>query len=114
MRISAYKDPVKIQCRIMILDKLVTGFFVIVFGILWYLSTKSYAKPEKFTLVIHDVFGKEVKIKDIRTQFSTINVARSYLTEYQQRFPQYSFSLAVFMPEIKCSRLSSIFQTIHR
>ena len=111
---SAYKDPVKIQSRTMILDKIVTGFFVIVFGILWYLSTKSYVKPEKHTIVIHDIFGKEVKITEIRTQFSTINVARSYLTEYQQRFPQYSFSLAVFMPQIKNSKLSSIFQIIHR
>ena len=111
---SAYKDPVKIQSRIMILDKMVTGFFVIVFGILWYLSTKSYVKPEKHTIVIHDIFGKEVKITEIRTQFSTINVARSYLTEYQQRFPQYSFSLAVFMPQIKNSRLSSIFQIIYK
>ena len=114
MRMSAYKDPVKIQSRMMILDKMATGFFVIVFGILWYLSVRSYVKPEKHTIVIHDPFGNEVKITEMRTQFSTINVARSYLAEYQQRLPQYGFSLAVFMPQIKNSRLSSIFQIIHR
>ena len=98
----------------MISDKVVTGFFVFIFGILWYLSTKSYVKPEKYTIVVHDIFGKEVKIPEIRTQFNTVNVARSYLAEYQQRFPHHSFSLAVFMPQIKNNRLSNIFQINHR
>ena len=98
----------------MIIDKIITGFFVLIFAILWYLSTKSYIKPERYTIVIYDLFGKEVRIAEIRTQFNTVNVARSYLAEYQRRFPQYSFSLAVFMPQIKSSRLSSIFQMDHR
>ena len=96
------------------LDKIITGFFVIIFGILWHLSTKSYVKPENYTIVIHDLFGKEVKMTDIRTKFNTVDVARSYLAEYQQRFPHYNFSLAVFMPQIKNNRLSNIFQINHR
>ena len=114
MKTSAYKDPVKIQNMTMISDKIITGFFVVIFGILWYLSTKSYVKPENYTIVIHDLFGKEVRMTEIRTHFSTISVARSYLTEYQQRFPHYEFSLAVFMPQIKNNRLSNIFQVNHR
>ena len=114
MKTSAYKDPAKIQNMVTIPDKIVTGFFVIVFGILWYLSVKSYVKPRNYTITIHDVFGKEVKMTEIRTQFNTISVARSYLAEYQQRFPHYSFSLAVFMPQMKNNRFSSIFQINQR
>ena len=114
MKTSAYKDPVKIQNMTMISDKIITGFFVVVFGILWYLSTKSYVKPENYTIVIYDLFGKEVKMTEIRTQFSTINVARSYLTEYQQRFPHLSFTLAVIMPQMKNNRISNIFQINHK
>ena len=111
MKISAYKDPVKIQNMTTRSDKIVTGFFVIIFGILWYFTTKSYVKPENYTIIVHDIFGTEVKMKEIRTKFGTINVARSYLADYQQRFPHYNFSLAVFMPKTKNNMISKIFQT---
>ena len=95
-------------------DKIITGFFVVIFGILWYLSTKSYVKPENYTIIAHDVFGKEASMEEIRTQFNTANVARSYLAEYQQRFPHYNFSLAVFMPEMRNNRIAKILQMNQR
>ena len=84
--ISAYKDPVENQHMRKILDKFVTGFFVVVLGIAWYCSTKFYIKPDKHSIVVYDVFGKEVELDDVRTDFKTHSVAQSYISEYKKRF----------------------------
>jgi len=99
--ISAYKDPVENQNMDKILDRLVTGFFVVIFGILWYCSSKYHVRPDQHTVVIHDVFGRESEINGIRTRFKTIKVAQSYISEYQKRFEGYNFSIAQEMPIIK-------------
>lgn len=83
-----------------ILDKIVTWFFVIVLGILWY-STKRNIKPNEYTIVIYDVFGKQVKTNEIRVNFKTQKVAQSYILEYQKNFPHYNFSINTEIPEIK-------------
>ena len=99
--ISAYKDPVENQHMIKILDKFVTGFFVVVLGIAWYCSTKFYVKPGNHSIVVYDVFGKEVKMEGVRVDFKTYNVAQSYISEYKKRFPHYNFAMAIEVPEIK-------------
>jgi len=76
-----------------IFDKCITGFFVALLGILWYCSTKYYVKPNQHTIMIYDVFGKEIKIDGIRTNFKIKDVAQSYISEYKNRFRHYSFSL---------------------
>ena len=82
-------------------DKIVTGFFVLVFGVLWYFSTKCYVKPDKYNIVIYDLFGEEQKLDGIRTSFKTIEVATSFLNEYKKNIPHYEFSIAESIPEIK-------------
>ena len=77
---------------IKILDKLVTGFFIVTLGILWYCSSKYQINPSQYTVIVYDVFGKQSKIDGIRTKFKTIDVAQSYISEYQKRFEGYSFS----------------------
>ena len=84
-----------------IIDKLVTGFFVVILGIVWYCSSKYQVKPNQYTISIYDVFGKQIKIDEIRTSFSTYKVTNSYILEYQNRFPHYNFSMTEEMPEIK-------------
>ena len=93
-----------------IIDKIITGFFVIVLGILWYCSVKYYVKPKECSIIIYDVFGKQVKIKEIRTNFKTRDVAKSFISEYQKRFPHYDFSMRIETPEIKEKTVLRIFK----
>ncbi|MDH3657441.1 MAG: hypothetical protein OEM77_04825 [Nitrosopumilus sp.] len=111
---SAYKDPVENHHMKKFLDKIITGFFVLTFGILWYCSVKYYVKPNHYTIIVYDVFGKAVKIDGIRTNFKTPAVAQSYISEYQKRFSHYYFSMVAEMPEIKRNMVLRIFKTNHR
>jgi hypothetical protein len=89
--VSAYKDPVEIHHLKKFLNKAITGFFVFIFAILWYCSTKYYIKPKPFNIMIYDIYGKESKPCGIRTKFSTQEVAFSYVKEYQKIFPHLDF-----------------------
>jgi hypothetical protein len=85
---------------IKIIDKTITGFFVITLGILWY-ATRCFVKPNQYRIIIYDVLGNQVNVDGIRTNFNTPKVANNYIVEYQNRFSHYSFSMAVEMPVIK-------------
>lgn len=98
--ISAYKDPVENQHMRKILDKFITGFFVIMLGTLWY-CTKCFVNPIQYKIVIYDILGNQVSIDGVRTDFKTPKVANNFISEYQDRFAQYSFSMASEMPVIK-------------
>jgi len=98
--ISAYKDPVENQHMRKIIDKLVTGFFIVLFGTLWY-CTKCFVQPTKYKIIIYDILGNQVNVDGIRTSFNTPKVANNYISEYQNRFSQYNFSMASEMPIIK-------------
>lgn len=97
---SAYKVPVENHHMKKILDKIITGFFIVTLGLLWYCSTKYYVKPNNYSIVIYDIFGKQVEMDNLRTNFKTHKVTQSYILEYQKRFPHYNFSMAVEMLEI--------------
>ena len=90
-----------------IADKFITGFFVVLLGSLWYLSTKYYVKPNQYNIIIYDPLGKEFKIEEIRTEFKTKKVAIRYVREYKNRFPNYDFSLAEEIPQIKGRKIFS-------
>lgn len=81
-----------------IFEKLITAFFVFVFGSLWLFSTKYYEKPKSYQLIIYDVFGNVIIIDGLKTSFHTKNVANSFVKEYQIIFPQYGFSLLSEFP----------------
>ena len=98
--ISAYKDPVENQHMREIWDKFVTWFFVIILGTLWY-CTKCIVNPIQYKIVIYDVLGNQVSIDGVRTDFKTPKVANNFISEYQKRFFQYSFSMVSEMPIIK-------------
>jgi len=93
-----------------IFDKIITGFFVVTLGILWYCSVRYYVKPKECSIIIYDVFGKQIEIKEIRTNFKTRDVAKSFISEYQKRFPHYYFSMAIETPEIKENTVLRIFK----
>ena len=84
-----------------IIDKFVTGFFVVILAIIGYCSSKQHVRPDKYTIIIYDVFGNQLKIDGIRTNFNTYQVANNYIAEYQNRFPHYDFSMATEIPKIR-------------
>ena len=84
-----------------IADKIITGFFVVIFATMWFFSTRYYERPKQYSIIVYDVFGKQISIDGLRTEFQTLEVATSYIKEYQKTFSQYSFSLESPIPEIK-------------
>ena len=98
---SPYKDPVENHFMKKFLDKIVTGFFVFIFGICWYLSTKYVVKPNNYYIVVYDIFGKESHIDGVRTKFKSQKLALNYVREYKEKFSHYDFSLREEIPIIK-------------
>jgi len=96
-----------------IFDKFVTGFFVVILGTLWY-CTKCVIKPSQYKVIIYDILGNQVDIDGIRTSFNTPKVASSFISEYQNRFSQYNFSMASEMPIIKKNLLIESLKKIQR
>ena len=91
---------------IKIVDDFITGFFVVCFGIPWYLSTKYIVRPNQYQIVVYDALGKEFSLEGIRTSFKTKQVAISFVKEYSKRFPHYDFSIGESIPEVKRSIFS--------
>ena len=89
-------------------DKLITGFFIIIFGTLWIFSSRYYEKPKKYSIIAYDVFGKQNTIDGLRTEFQTKQVATSYQKYYQKSFPHYDFSIAVELPTTGKRRIFSL------
>jgi len=79
----------------------VTGFFVVCFSILWFLTTRYYEKPKEHVIVVYDVFGNKILLDGIKTRFMRRDVASNFIKEYQNRFPQYSFNFETYIPEIR-------------
>lgn len=88
---SAYKDPVKKYDMKRILDSFITCFFIIILGGMWYFSTKIILGKEKKKICIYNIEGNEIILQDLRTNFESIDVAKSYSIEYQRQFPYYKF-----------------------
>jgi hypothetical protein len=100
-KISPYKHPVENQAMNKSVDKFITGFFVVVLGIIWYFSTKFHVNQNQFNIIVYDTLGKEFHMNGIRTNFKTKNVAISYIKEYKSRFPNYDFTIAEEIPQFK-------------
>lgn len=79
-------------------DKLITGFFIFVFGTLWLFSARYYEKPKKYSLIVYDVFGNQNVVDGLRTEFHTKKVATSFQKDYEKSFPQYNFSISSELP----------------
>jgi len=93
-----------------IVDRFVTGFFIVVLGMLWYCSTKYYVKVNHYSIIIYNVLGEQVKIDGVRTEFKNYGVAQSYISDYQEKFPHYNFSLASDIHELNNDSVPRIFK----
>jgi hypothetical protein len=113
--VSAYKDPVKIHHVKKFVGKAITGFFVFIFTILWFCSTKYYVKSKGYDIIIYDIFGSESKPDGIRIKFSKHEVVCSYIREYQKIFPHLDFSIQSNIPTIERKTIfSMILKKDHR
>jgi len=57
--------------------------------------------------MIYDIFGKEIKIEGVRTNFKIKEVAQSHISEYKKRFQYHTFSIG---EEIQTKRKLRIFK----
>lgn len=82
----------------------VTGFFREVGGVLmlvvvfafafsWFLRARPRNKPKKYSIVIFDVFGQQVDIDGLRTDFKNHDVAWSFMKMYKSDYPSHNFAM---------------------
>ncbi len=72
------------------LDRIITGLFVGVLGMVWFF-TRQCEVPRQHTVIAYDKHGKQVKLEGLRTRFNTQAVAISFARHYREIFPQYEF-----------------------
>jgi len=82
-------------------NQVITGFFVFIFGIAWYFSTKYYVRPKQYQIFVFDHNGISISQKDLRISFSTQEAAFSYAKEYQKLFPEQKFFVETLIPKSK-------------
>ncbi|HET8719679.1 MAG TPA: hypothetical protein VFM64_01645 [Candidatus Nitrosotenuis sp.] len=82
----------------------VTGFFREVGGVLmlvlvfafafsWFLRARPRNKPKKYSIVIFDVFGQQIDIDGLRTDFKNHDVAWSFMKMYKNDYPSHNFAM---------------------
>lgn len=64
-----------------------------IFAIIWFWHSIPHRTTKNYTVISHDVFGKESTIDDLRTEFKTLDVAWSFMKQYKKSYPLYHFSL---------------------
>ena len=81
------------------LNKIITGFFVGSFAIIWYFSTRYYVSPSQHNVKIYDSLGRETNLDEVRTKFKTKQAALSFAKEYTNQFPHYDFVVDEKIPK---------------
>lgn len=87
----------------------VVGFFREVSGVLilvlvfafvftWFLRARPHNKPKKYSVVVFDVFGQQVKIDGLRTDFGNHDVAWSFMRQYKNDYPMHNFAMVADIP----------------
>ena len=73
-------------------------FAVFAFAISWILRAKPHKRPGRYFVKVYDVFGQESKIDGIRNEFTTHDVAWSFMKQYKKSYPLYNFALVSDLP----------------
>lgn len=98
----------------------VTGFFkeiggvlmlvlVFVFAFTWFLRARPHNKPKNYSVIIFDVFGNQIPIDGLRTEFKNHDVAWSFMKQYKKDYPLYNFAMVSDSPR---SEKKTIFRYI--
>ena len=82
---------------------------VFAFAFSWFLRAKPRKKPKKYSVIIFDVFGQQVNIDGLRTEFKNHDVAWSFMKMYKDEYPTHNFAM---VSEYKNSEKKTIFKYI--
>lgn len=74
---------------------------VLIFAFVWLLKARPHNRPKKYFVVVFDVYGEESRMDGLRTEFSTCDVAWSFMKEYKKSYPLYNFALVGDIPSTK-------------
>ncbi|HXG74918.1 MAG TPA: hypothetical protein VNK44_08905 [Candidatus Nitrosotenuis sp.] len=88
----------------------VTGFFkeiggvlmlvlVFVFAFTWFLRARPHNKPKNYSVITFDVFGNQISIDGLRTEFKNHDVAWSFMKQYKKDYPLYNFAMVSDSPK---------------
>jgi len=72
---------------------------VFLFALTWLLKARPHNRPKSYSVIAFDVFGRQSKIIDIRTEFKTHDVAWSFMKQYKKSYPLYNFALVSNLPK---------------
>ncbi|MCH8860584.1 MAG: hypothetical protein IH843_05545 [Thaumarchaeota archaeon] len=72
---------------------------VFVFALIWFLKSRPHNRPKKYSVIVFDIFGTELNIQGIRTEFKIHDVAWSYMRQYKIFYPLHNFALVSDNPE---------------
>lgn len=71
---------------------------VFVFAIAWLMKAKPHRKPERYLIKVFDIFGVEIQIEGMRTEYKTHDVAWSFMKQYKAYYPLYNFAMVSDLP----------------
>ena len=64
--------------------------------------------------MVYDMLGKQIIVDGLRTNFKIQRVARSYIVEYQKRFPQYEFFISSDSNVMKGKFIPRLLKNFHK
>ena len=79
--------------------EIIVVFTVFAFAVTWLLKARPHNRPKSYSLVVFDVYGKESQIDGLRTEFTTHDVAWSFMKHYKKSYPLYNFALVSDLPK---------------
>jgi hypothetical protein len=72
---------------------------VFVFAFTWFLRARPHHKPKNYSVIIFDVFGSQIPIEGLRTEFKNHDVAWSFMKQYKKSYPLYNFAMVSDSPK---------------
>lgn len=72
---------------------------VFLFALTWLLKARPHNRPKSYSVIAFDVFGRQSKIIDMRTEFKTHDVTWSFMKQYKKSYPLYNFALVSNFPK---------------
>lgn len=72
--------------------------FVFAFAFTWFLRARPHSRPKKYAVIAFDVFGGQVEIEGLRTEFRNHDVAWSFMKEYKKNHPMHNFAMVADAP----------------
>lgn len=66
---------------------------VFIFAFAWFLKAKPSNRPKDYTIVIFDIYGNQVQLDGLRTDFKNHDVAWSFMKQYKESYPMNNFAM---------------------